>query len=193
MEAFWCLLLKSVRRFWHLWHLGVGFCRLSFSFSVEIVFVFNVVSDLWLQPGHLGVLVWDRILFKSLSRTSFLWRSRGDRGQCCLITVGQGCNPGSPPSFLGICCVGVSSLLGLCDFTLPGKGGVLPCSCWVGVESRFPSWPPLTQLMGAHCHLMGMDFPNLLWHYQVRWGWATVFSVGVTTVGLLLSKNVMSC
>lgn len=79
MEAFWCLLLKSVRRFWHLWHLGVGFCRLSFSFSVEIVFVFNVVSDLWLQPGHLGVLVWDRILFKSLSRTSFLWRSWGDR------------------------------------------------------------------------------------------------------------------
>lgn len=184
MEAFWCLLLKSVRRFWHLWHLGVGFCRLSFSFSVEIVFVFNVVSDLWLQPGH-----W--VFWYETGSYLNLWVEQASSD--AHGGIGQGCNPGSPPSFLGICCVGVSSLLDLCDFTLPGKGGVLPCSCWVGVESRFPSWPPLTQLMGAHCHLMGMDFPNLLWHYQVRWGWATVFSVGVTTVGLLLSKNVMSC
>lgn len=57
----------------------VGIYRLPCFVSVEIIFVLDVVSDLGLQPRHLGVTLWNWILFKSLSR-AFSLRHRWGTG-----------------------------------------------------------------------------------------------------------------
>lgn len=92
-------------------------------------------------------------MFKSLSRAASL-RHRWGQG-CCLAPAGQGCNPGSPPSLLGTCSVGVSPLFGLGVFTVPGEGGRCPVSPGGGgVGPRLSPWSPLT-VLGGSCHLMG--------------------------------------
>lgn len=41
---------------------------------------------------------------------------------------------------------------------------------------------------GAYCHLVGMEFPDLLWCYQVWWGWARCFLWGWLQWAVIVSE-----
>lgn len=170
-----------------------GYCLFFFFVSFEITLVLDVVSDLWLQPGHLV------LCYKAGSYLN-LWaeQASSDIGGVQEVLPGHrwaGVDlrlPTQPPRFLPCGCKCHVRPLRFRP-AWEGTGAALSLLGGAGTQASLLASAGIIGVGRAHCHAVVTEGPFPLWHYQVGWGWATVFSEELTAAGQWLSKNVLSC